>query len=162
MSFSSKLLSTTNNGTGAFVLQCRKLVFNYCELWGSNKGMVNYIKKDLAQFARENPQIEIVVQQRKAHHPIVRGEYRKSTDIVVRAVYRCCVVLTLDRFSVVNGREKVICTRNMQPNEIATKVNLLRDSSGEKLKNLAKKPVLSTTESVRGIWSPFHSNPHSI
>lgn len=40
MSFSSKLVSTTNNGTGAFVLQCRKLVFNYCELWGSNKGMV--------------------------------------------------------------------------------------------------------------------------
>ncbi|KAI8336221.1 thioredoxin-like protein [Chlamydoabsidia padenii] len=137
MSFSSKLASTTNNGTGAFVLQCRKLVFNYCEMWGSNKGMVNYIKKDLAQFARENPQIEVVVQQRKAHHPIIRGQY-------------------------LNGREKVICTRNMQPNEIANKVNLLRDSSGEKLKNLAKKPVLSTTESVRGIWSPFHSNPHSI
>ncbi|CAO3589219.1 unnamed protein product [Absidia cylindrospora] len=137
MSFTTKLLSTTNNGTGAFVLQCRKLVFNYCELWGSNKGMVNYIKKDLAQFARENPQIEIVVQQRKAHHPIIRGQY-------------------------LNGREKVICTRNMPPNEIATKVNLLRDSSGEKLKNLTKKPVISTTESVRGIWSPFHSNPHSI
>ncbi|CAO3592088.1 unnamed protein product [Absidia cylindrospora] len=137
MSFGTKLLSTSDNGTGAFVLQCRKLVFNYCELWGSNKGMVNYIKKDLAQFARENPQIEIVVQKRKAHHPIIRGQY-------------------------LNGREKVICTRNMAPNEISTKVNLLRDASGEKLKNLTKKPVVSTTESVRGIWSPFHSNPHSI
>lgn len=35
-----KLLPRTNNGTGAFVLQCRRLVFNYCEHWGSNKGMV--------------------------------------------------------------------------------------------------------------------------
>ncbi|CAO3634890.1 unnamed protein product [Cunninghamella blakesleeana] len=137
MSVANKFIAKTNNGAGAFVLQCRKLVFNYCESWGSNKGMINYIKKDLIQFARENPQIEIVVQQRKAHHPIIRGEY-------------------------LNGRNKVICTRNMPASEIATKVKLLKDSSGEKLKNLAKKPVISTTESVRGIWSPFHSNPHSI
>lgn len=36
----SKVLPRTNNGTGAFVLQCRKMVFNYCEKWGSNKGMM--------------------------------------------------------------------------------------------------------------------------
>jgi large subunit ribosomal protein L43 len=36
----SKILPRTNNGTGAFVLQCRKMVFNYCEKWGSNKGMM--------------------------------------------------------------------------------------------------------------------------
>lgn len=62
----------------------------------------------------------------------------------------------------VNGRDKVICTRNLSPSEINKKVQLLRDSSGEKMKDLTKKPVISTTESVRGIWSPFHSNPHSI
>lgn len=62
----------------------------------------------------------------------------------------------------VNGRDKVICTRNLSPSEISKKVQLLRDSSGEKMKDLTKKPVISTTESVRGIWSPFHSNPHSI
>lgn len=63
---------------------------------------------------------------------------------------------------IVNGREKQICTRNLTPEQIAKKVELLRDSSGEKMKNLAKKPVISTTESVRGIWSPFHTNPHTI
>ncbi|KAF7730423.1 39S ribosomal protein L51, mitochondrial [Apophysomyces ossiformis] len=133
----SKLLARTNNGTGAFVLQCRQLVFNYCEHWGSNKGMIEYIKKDLAKFARENPQIEIVVQPRPAHHPVIRGQY-------------------------LNGRDKVICTRNLTPSQISKKVQLLRDSSGEKMKLLAKKPVISTTESVRGIWSPFHTNPHTI
>jgi large subunit ribosomal protein L43 len=62
----------------------------------------------------------------------------------------------------VNGRDKVICTRNLTAGEINIKTELLRDSSGEKIKNLAKKPVISTTESVRGIWSPFNSNPHTI
>ncbi|KAI8356643.1 thioredoxin-like protein [Blakeslea trispora] len=133
----SRILPRTNNGTGAFVLQCRKMVFNYCEKWGSNKGMIDYIKKDLAHFAKENPQIEIVVQPRPAHHPVVRGYY-------------------------LNGRDKVICTRNLTPGQINTKVQLLKDASGEKLKNLTKKPVISTTESVRGIWSPFNSNPHTI
>ncbi|KAI8388664.1 thioredoxin-like protein [Radiomyces spectabilis] len=132
-----KLVPKPSNGTGAFILQCRKMVFNYCEHWASNKGMIQYIKKDLANFAREHPQIEIVVQPRPGHHPVIRGYY-------------------------LNGRDKVICARNMQPNEISKKVSLLRDSSGEKMKNLAKKPVISTTESVRGIWSPFHSNPHTI
>ncbi|CEG66676.1 39S ribosomal protein L43, mitochondrial [Rhizopus azygosporus] len=135
--FASRLLPKTNNGTGAFVLQCRKMVFNYCEKWGSNKGMIEYIKKDLVKFATENPQIEIVVEPRPAHHPVIRGYY-------------------------LNGRDKVICTRNLSPSEINKKVQLLRDSSGEKMKDLTKKPVISTTESVRGIWSPFHSNPHSI
>ncbi|KAG0174405.1 39S ribosomal protein L51, mitochondrial [Apophysomyces sp. BC1034] len=133
----SKLIPRTNNGTGAFVLQCRQLVFHYCEHWGSNKGMIDYIKKDLVKFAQENPQIEIVVQPRPARHPVVRGLY-------------------------LNGRDKVICTRNLTPSQISKKVELLRDSSGEKMKLLAKKPVISTTESVRGIWSPFHTNPHTI
>jgi large subunit ribosomal protein L43 len=35
-----KLATVTKNGVGAYVLQCRKLVFNYCENWGSNKGMM--------------------------------------------------------------------------------------------------------------------------
>ncbi|KAJ2960458.1 hypothetical protein NQZ79_g4191 [Umbelopsis isabellina] len=132
-----RLASVTKNGVGTYILQCRKMVFNYCENWGSNKGMIQYLKKDLVEFAKANPQIEIVVEPRPAHHPIIRGEY-------------------------LNGRDKVICVRNMENSEIKRKVQLLRDSSGSKLKNLTKKPVISTTESVRGIWSPFHTNPHKI
>jgi large subunit ribosomal protein L43 len=35
------------------------------------------------------------------------------------------------------------------------KVELLRDASGEKLRK-TNKPVLSTKQSVRGVWSPYH------
>lgn len=37
------------------------------------------------------------------------------------------------------------------------KAELLRDASGEKLRRTAK-PVQSSNDSVRGIWSPFHGN----
>ena len=50
----------------------------------------------------------------------------------------------------VNNRDKVICVRNLEPTEIASKVKLLLDSSGDKLKLEKGHPVKSTTESVRG------------
>ncbi|RUS22024.1 thioredoxin-like protein [Endogone sp. FLAS-F59071] len=130
-------IAKARNGVGAYVLQCRKLVFNYCEHGGSSKGMIDYIQSNFLKFAKENPQIEMLVQNRPGHHPIIRGFY-------------------------LNGRDKVICVRKMSAPDIADKVKLLRDSSGAKLKKLTKKSVLSTTESVRGIWSPFHTKPHKI
>ncbi|RUP49103.1 mitochondrial ribosomal protein L43 [Jimgerdemannia flammicorona] len=166
-------LARPKNGVGAFVFQCRKLVFSYCEHFGSNNGMVcvsfhsvrvfrfkdrnenspvlwlSFVS-DLVKFAKKNPQIEIVVQHRPAHHPIVKGFYREIFVPRPTDLHR------------LNGRDKVICVRNLSPSEIGDKVKLLRDSSGAKTKLLAKKPVLSTTESVRGIWSPFHSRRHKI
>lgn len=40
--------------------------------------------------------------------------------------------------------------RNLEPEDIASKVQLLLDSSGDKLKLEKGHPVKSTTESVRG------------
>ncbi|KAL1920741.1 mitochondrial 54S ribosomal protein mL43 [Calcarisporiella thermophila] len=136
MTLAKSIIPQAKNGAGAFVLQCRKMVFHYCERSGSSRGMIDYLKQNLIQFARENPQIEIMVHPRPSHHPVIRGLY-------------------------LNGRDKVICVRNMSPSEIGEKVRLLRDSSGAKIKPM-KKPVISTSESVRGIWSPFHSKAHEI
>lgn len=55
----------------------------------------------------------------------------------------------------INGREKAICVRNLEPEDILKKAMILKDASGEKLKR-TKKPVTSLNESVRGIWSPYH------
>lgn len=65
------------------------------------------------------------------------------------------------KYEIVNGKDKVVCVRNMEPTDIAGKVALLKESSGNRMK-VFKKPVISTTESVRGIWSPFHAAPHKI
>lgn len=140
------------NGVGAFILQCKRLDFSYCDWAGSSKGMLYvsktifqstknpslilsssaFLKEDLPAFARANPQIEIRVFPRPTKHPFVRGHF-------------------------INGNEKAISVRNFKPDEILEKVNLLKQASGEKSKR-QKKPVTSLNESVRGIWSPYHGD----
>ncbi|OCK90139.1 uncharacterized protein K441DRAFT_643682 [Cenococcum geophilum 1.58] len=131
-----KAVAKGQNGVGAFILQCKRLDFHYCDWAGSSKGMNAFIKNTLPRFARENPQIEITVSPRPRKHPVIRGHY-------------------------INGREKAICVRNM-PNELVLqKAELLRDASGDKLKRVTK-PVNSINESVRGIWSPYHGARYRI
>ncbi|PQE25079.1 Mitochondrial ribosomal protein [Rutstroemia sp. NJR-2017a BVV2] len=93
--------------------------------------MNSFLKHSLSKFAAANPQIEMTVSPRPAKHPVIIGHYA-------------------------NGREKAICVRNLEKDQILQKAELLRDASGEKLKRVTK-PVRSINQSVRGIWSPYHS-----
>ncbi|CAG8497976.1 6821_t:CDS:2 [Diversispora eburnea] len=131
------LVSKPKNGVGGFVFQCRKIEFNYCERSGSSRGMIEYFKTKLIPFAKRNPQIEIIVTPRPSKHPLVRGTY-------------------------LNEMQKDICVKNLDPKEIDKYVQLIRDNTGYKAKSRFKKPVISTTPSVRGIWSPFNTRPHII
>lgn len=56
----------------------------------------------------------------------------------------------------VNGRDKVIGLKGFETATVEQKVQLLLDSSGAKIKPLKGRPVESTTESARGIWSGMH------
>ncbi|KAF4620096.1 hypothetical protein G7Y89_g14726 [Cudoniella acicularis] len=109
------------NGVGAFILQCKRLDFHYCDWAGSSKGMNSFLKNSLQSFARANPQIEISVSPRPRKHPVVIGHY-------------------------INGREKAICVRNLEKDQILKKAELLRDANGEKLRRVVK-PVKSLNES---------------
>ncbi|KAJ3941751.1 mitochondrial 54S ribosomal mL43 domain-containing protein [Colletotrichum fioriniae] len=131
-----KTVSTGRNGLGSFILQCKKLDFHYCDWAGSSKGMNGFIKSQLPKFAAANPQVEFTVSPRPSKHPIIVGHY-------------------------INGREKAICVRNMEPIEILKKAELLRDANGEKLKRV-NKPVNSINPSVRGVWSPYHGNGMAV
>ena len=54
---------------------------------------------------------------------------------------------------IVNGNEKQICVKNMQPENIVTFVSDLRNQLGNKV--LPKsKPVLSKNPTVQGEWTP--------
>ncbi|KUI65655.1 54S ribosomal protein L51, mitochondrial [Cytospora mali] len=124
------------NGLGAFVLQCRKMDFHYCDWAGSSRGMNSFIQRMLPKFAAAHPEIEITVSPRPSKHPIVNAHY-------------------------INGNTRTVCVRNMHANQIQGKAELLRDSTGEKNKR-TKKPVKSFNESVRGIWSPYHGNGMTV
>ncbi|KAI9505215.1 39S ribosomal protein L51, mitochondrial [Coemansia spiralis] len=118
------------NGVNSFVFPCRKIVFNYCERSGSSKAILEYLRKDAIQFAKNNPQIEVIVQPRPSRHPVIRAFY-------------------------VNGKHKEKCVRKCSADEIPEVVKSLRDHSGHRLQRW-KQYVISDTPSVRGIYSPFH------
>ncbi|KKA30120.1 hypothetical protein TD95_005113 [Thielaviopsis punctulata] len=131
-----KAVSTGQNGVGAFVLQCKRINFHYCDWAGSSVGMNGFIKSQLAKFAAANPEIEIEVSPRPGKHPVIIGHY-------------------------MNGKERSVCVRNLQPDQILKKAQMLRDSSGEKNRR-TNKPVTSIAESVRGVWSPYHGNGNPV
>ncbi|QDS77408.1 hypothetical protein FKW77_006318 [Venturia effusa] len=127
-----RLVAKGQNGVGAHILPCRKLDFFYCDWGGSSRGMIKFITHTLAGFAKQNPQVEITVSPRPNKHPVVLGHY-------------------------LNGRHKAICVRNLEKEQILQKVELLRNANGAKLKRV-KKPVISSQESVRGVWSGIHGH----
>ncbi|CAG8751115.1 10735_t:CDS:2, partial [Funneliformis caledonium] len=69
------LITIAKNGVGAFVFSCRKIEFNYCERSGSSRGMIEYLQNHLIPFAKENPQLEVVVTPRPSKHPLITGTY---------------------------------------------------------------------------------------
>jgi large subunit ribosomal protein L43 len=95
-----------------------------------------FIKHYLPAFVAKHPQIEFSVSPRPRKHPVIIGSY-------------------------INGRQRAVCVRNLQPNQIIKKVEALRDSNGEKNKRTSK-PVTSINESVRGIWSPYHGDGMAV
>jgi len=51
--------------------------------------------------------------------------------------------------------------RNLLPNAIAQKAELLKTANGEKLRR-ERRPVHSVNESVRGVWDPFHGHRYKV
>ncbi|EEQ89949.2 mitochondrial ribosomal protein L43 [Blastomyces dermatitidis ER-3] len=131
-----RTVATSRNGVGAFILQCKRLDFHYCDWAGSSRGMNAFLKYTLPSFAAANPQIEIRVSPRPKKHPVIKGHY-------------------------INGREKAVCVRNLEKEQILAKALLLKEASGEKLRRV-RKPVSSLNESVRGIWSPYHGDVKTV
>jgi large subunit ribosomal protein L43 len=61
----------------------------------------------------------------------------------------------------VNGAEKVLSVANLPEPKIWKALQYAKNNSGLKGPK-ANKAVVSDTPSVRGLWSPFHSAPHTF
>jgi len=123
------IASFLENGVGSFVQPCKRITLRYCNWGGSSKGMRDLLRNDLKKIAEANPKVEFVV-KKEAGHPIVQGEYA-------------------------SGNLKTVCVRNFDAKKILQKIELVRNSSGNKLVKY-QRAVESHNPSVRGIWSPFH------
>ncbi|KAF9478734.1 mitochondrial ribosomal protein subunit L51 [Pholiota conissans] len=133
----AQLRSRPANGHAAFIPHIRKLVFEYCDKWPTSQNTRTYLLTQIQILARQNPHVEVVVKQRNQKEPIVRGFYA-------------------------NNRDKVIPLKELEVTGIQKKVQLLLDSSGAKIQPLKRRPVESTTEATRGIWSGLHADRPSL
>ena len=97
-----------------------------------------FLKSPLvSQMTALHPSVEFRISPKPHKHPVLRAFY-------------------------INGREKAICVRNMEKEQVLKKAELLLQNSGLRNRRIGSKKVLSTNENVRGIWSPMHGGLKNI
>lgn len=69
---------TAGPSSAAFLLPCKKLVVEYCEVWGSNRGMRDFVASEAVRLAERYPGVEMVVKRVENRHPHLRGSYGQS------------------------------------------------------------------------------------
>lgn len=57
------------------VWELKEMLLRYSPNSGSSRGTVEFVEKDLLNFARANPQIKIATYVRRAGHPQVFASY---------------------------------------------------------------------------------------
>ena len=86
----------------------KELVIRYSDFDGSSKGIREWMRGNLVEFAQANPDLLVKTVLKRNVHPIVRGNY-------------------------LNGNEKTICIKNLEPEEITSYINDLRNQIGRKV-----------------------------
>jgi len=114
------------------VQQLKKLRIRYCEVGGSSTTVRDYLSESphLLNFARENPQVSIIVKPRNGHHPYIQGEY-------------------------VTGQSKQMCVKNTTEKRIKEVFGMLRNTSGRKIVRLGGLAVRGDALSIQGVWTPM-------
>ncbi|VVB06274.1 unnamed protein product [Arabis nemorensis] len=109
------------------VWQLQKLVVSYCNWGGSSRGIRAFMESELPAFIAKNPQLDVVPELSRGQHPYLKGIYR-------------------------NRNERVVCVKNMDPEEVLLNATRLRNSLGRKVVKLRTRHV-TKHPSVQGTWT---------
>lgn len=141
-----KLKSINSNKLSeSFIPQITKLIFAVDDFAPSQESLRTFIKNDLTGIADNNKNVEFIIQGVAKG---ARGSLGVGNGGWIKGEY-------------INGRDKVIATNRLDHQYIKQKVQLLLDSSGKKIVPLKNNTIESTNQSVRGIWSPYHTDQDS-
>ncbi|KAH8084119.1 hypothetical protein HD553DRAFT_40853 [Filobasidium floriforme] len=127
--------STAVPGYGHFTSPLRKVHLDYHCDSVAQRGLRAFIRDDLVEVAKANPDVEFVVRRLKqGKAALLRGHY-------------------------VNGRDKVVCVNSLDRQQVANKLELILSSGGGKIKHLKNIQLEAGpgAESARGVWSGIHS-----
>jgi large subunit ribosomal protein L43 len=112
------------------IFQLQTLKFFYCEHGGSSRTVRDFISSGrIVRWAMANPQVDVEVKVRNGQHPYVLGEY-------------------------LTGNPKQVGVKNEDMKRIYEVIDMLKNSSGRKIKRL-QKPVVTQTPTIQGIWTPM-------
>ncbi|XP_057789301.1 54S ribosomal protein L51, mitochondrial [Salvia miltiorrhiza] len=107
--------------------QLKKLVVSYCNWGGSSRGIRAFMESQLPDFIEKNPQLEVVTELNRGYHPLLKGFYK-------------------------NKNERVVCVKNMTPEDVLQCATRLRNSQGRKVLKLKTRHV-TKHPSVQGTWT---------
>ena len=65
------------NGLGRFIPQLMRITIKFCKESPHSTGVREFIKKDIVEFAKQNPGTAIYLKPRRHRTPVVVAEYRK-------------------------------------------------------------------------------------
>ena len=88
----------------------------------------------LPAFREKNPQLDVVTQLIRGQHPHLKGLYRKYLSLSLSLPLLCEVKIRISFTKCTgNKNEKVICVKNMDPEDVLLHAIRLRNSLGERL-----------------------------
>ncbi|KAK9205768.1 hypothetical protein WN943_016038 [Citrus x changshan-huyou] len=118
--------------------QLQKLIVGFCDWGGSSRGIRAFMESHLPAFKASNPQLEVVTELIRGQHPHLKGLYSKFA-----------IPSSLPAW---NKNERVICVKNLTPEEIHLHATRLRNALGRKVVKLKTRHV-TKHPSVQGTWS---------
>jgi large subunit ribosomal protein L43 len=90
------------------VRQLRKLIIRYSDYDGSSKGIREWLRLNVVEFAQNNPEMMIEAQIKRNVHPYLQGQYK-------------------------SGNMKTICVKNLRPERIQEYAMFLRNQIGRRV-----------------------------